>query len=53
HRIWFTPTTYRGQPCYRVFWGGFPTKEAAAAGVGELPASLRGDARPVVVRVPR
>ncbi|HWS72871.1 MAG TPA: hypothetical protein VN605_12190, partial [Thermoanaerobaculia bacterium] len=52
-RIWFVPTTYRGQSCYRVFWGVYDTQEAARAGAGELPASLRGGAAPVVVRIPR
>jgi cytoskeletal protein RodZ len=52
-KIWFVPTTYRGQPCYRVFWGAYDTQEAARAGAGELPAGLRGGAAPVVVRIPR
>jgi septal ring-binding cell division protein DamX len=51
-RIWFVPTTYRGQSCYRVFFGAYPTAEAAREGAGELPAGLRGGAAPVVVRVP-
>jgi hypothetical protein len=50
--VWFVPISYRGKPCYRVFWGRYDTREAAAAATSQLPASLRG-ASPVVVKVPR
>jgi septal ring-binding cell division protein DamX len=50
-KIWFVPTTYRGRPCYRVFWGRFDSSAEAKAASAELPASL-GSA-PVVVKIPR
>lgn len=50
--VWFVPTTYRGQSCYRVFWGHYDTSDAARAGAQQIPASLRGSA-PVVVSVPK
>jgi septal ring-binding cell division protein DamX len=49
--IWSTPVTYRGQQCYRVFWGRYPTRATAEAAVGEVPAGLRGS-KPVAVTIP-
>ncbi|HET7710847.1 MAG TPA: hypothetical protein VFL80_02865, partial [Thermoanaerobaculia bacterium] len=51
-KVWFVPTSYRGQTCYRVFWGSYPTREAAAAATREIPGVLRGT-KPVVVAVPK
>ncbi len=50
--VWFVPTTYRGQSCYRVFWGHFDTRDAAVASLQHIPAGLRGST-PVVVPVPK
>jgi hypothetical protein len=50
-KVWFVPITYRGQSCYRVFWGRYKTREAAALAVGSIPRALRGPA-PAIVRVP-
>ena len=50
-KVWFVPITYRGQSCYRVFWGRFNSRESAALAVGGIPRALRGPA-PSVVRVP-
>jgi septal ring-binding cell division protein DamX len=50
-KVWFVPITYRGQSCYRVFWGKYPTREAAALAVPSIPGLLRGPA-PAIVRVP-
>ena len=50
--VWFVPISYRGQSCYRVFWGRFPTREAAMAAWVKIPSSIRG-AKPVVVAVPK
>jgi hypothetical protein len=50
--VWFVPISYRGQTCYRVFWGRFPTREAAMAAWVKIPSSIRG-AKPVVVAVPK
>ncbi|MGH9456809.1 MAG: DUF4388 domain-containing protein [Thermoanaerobaculia bacterium] len=48
-RVWFAPISYRGQPCFRVFWGRYATREAAQAAIGEIPAELRGSS-PVIVQ---
>ena len=50
-KVWSLPITYRGQQCYRVFWGRYPTRAAAEAAVGEIPAGLRGS-KPVAVTIP-
>ncbi len=50
-KIWFVPISYKGQQCYRVFWGRFDTREAAALAVPSIPRDLRGPA-PAIVRVP-
>ena len=50
-KVWFVPTSYRGRPCYRVFWGRFATSAEASAGAKQLPAGI--GATPVVVRIPR
>ena len=50
--VWFVPTTYRNQSCYRVFWGRYDTREQAMAAVEKIPAALRGSS-PVVVSVPK
>jgi septal ring-binding cell division protein DamX len=52
-RIWFTPTTYRGQSCYRLFWNRYETREAAERGIADIPAAVRSGANPVVVAIPR
>jgi hypothetical protein len=50
-KVWSSPVTYRGQQCYRVFWGRYPTRAAAEAAVGEVPAGLRSS-KPVAVPIP-
>jgi septal ring-binding cell division protein DamX len=50
-KVWFTPLTYRGKSCYRVYWGHYGTAAEATAAVGEIPASLREGSTPVVQRV--
>jgi cytoskeletal protein RodZ len=49
--VWFVPTTYKGQSCYRVFWGHYTSKAEAQKGKAELPKSL--GASGVVVAVPK
>jgi len=49
-KVWFTPLTYRGRSCYRVYWGRYASSAEAAAAMGEIPASLR-ESKPVVVHV--
>ena len=50
--VWWVPMSYRGRPCYRVFWGRFATREEAVKAAAEIPAALHGSA-PVVVKIPR
>ena len=50
-KVWFVRTSYRGRPCYRVFWGRFDSSAEANAASKQLPASL--GATPVVVKIPR
>jgi hypothetical protein len=49
--VWFVPISYRGQSCYRVFWGRFRSREEAQRSVGQVPSVLRSASAPVVVRV--
>jgi len=51
--VWFVPIAYRGQGCYRVFWGHFASKAEAERGMNEVPAALRADSKPSVVSVPK
>jgi septal ring-binding cell division protein DamX len=51
--VWYAPTTYRGQSCYRVFWGRFETRDAADAAIARIPAELRSGSKPVVVSIPK
>ncbi|HEX7678574.1 MAG TPA: hypothetical protein VF713_10655, partial [Thermoanaerobaculia bacterium] len=48
-KVWFVQTSYRGRPCYRVFWGRF--NSSVEANTATKPAAL-GKA-PVVVKIPR
>ncbi|HKS22983.1 MAG TPA: SPOR domain-containing protein, partial [Thermoanaerobaculia bacterium] len=50
--VWWVATSYRGRPCYRVFWGRFATREEALKAAAEVPAALQGST-PVVVKIPR
>ena len=50
--VWWSPISYRGRPCYRVFWGRFATREEAVKAAAEIPAALHGST-PVVVKIPR
>lgn len=47
--VWFVPVRYRGDACFRVFWGRYDTRDAAERGKDEIPPALRGSG-PVVVR---
>lgn len=40
------PLKYKGQNCYRVIFGVFPSLDAAQAGASRLPASLLGQPSP-------
>ncbi|MGH7484063.1 MAG: hypothetical protein ACREMY_00490, partial [bacterium] len=50
--VWFLPVSYRSRSCYRVFWGRYPTQEAAQSAIAAIPQSLR-EATPVVVHIPK
>jgi Domain of unknown function (DUF4388) len=50
--VWWMPISYRGRPCYRVFWGRFATHEEAVKAATEIPAALQGS-KPTVVKIPR
>lgn len=50
--VWFVPTSYRGRSCYRVFWGRYPTQQAAQTAIASVPQTLR-EAAPVVVHIPK
>jgi len=51
--VWFIPISYKGQGCYRVFWGHYTTKAEAQKGLEEIPAALRSESKPAVVSVPK
>jgi hypothetical protein len=40
-RLIVLPYRYQGRSCYRVFWGLFDSREAAARGVSSVPAAIR------------
>ena len=50
--VWFIPINYRNRSCYRVFWGRYPTQDAAQSAIAGIPQTLR-EAAPVVVHIPR
>lgn len=47
--VWFLPTTFRGQRCYRMLWKEFGSRSEAEAAISSLPASLREGSQPAVV----
>jgi hypothetical protein len=51
--VWFIPITFKGQGCYRVFWGHYATKAEAQQGLEQIPAALRSESKPTVVSVPK
>ena len=51
--VCFIPISYKGQGCYRVFWGHYTTKAEAQKGLEEIPAALRSESKPAVVSVPK
>jgi septal ring-binding cell division protein DamX len=51
NKVWFVPTSYRGRPCYRVFWGRFNSSADATAATSQFPPAL--GVKPVVVKIPR
>lgn len=50
-KAWFVPISYRGRPCYRVFWGRFDTSAEAINATKTMPSGL--SKAPVVVKIPR
>ena len=51
-RVWFIPISVKERSCYRLFWGGFQTREQADAALPTIPGELR-ESKPSVVTVPR
>ena len=51
--VWFVPTKFRSNDCFRLLWGRYPTREAALSGLARLPPSLREGSTPAVVKVRR
>lgn len=51
-RVWFVPISIKGRACYRMFWGGFNTRQEADGALAQLPGQLR-ESSPAVVAVPR
>ena len=50
--VWFVPTSFRGQGCYRVFWRHFPSAAAAKQGIAAVPAALGAGSTARVTSVP-
>jgi hypothetical protein len=50
-KAWFVPISYRGRPCYRVFWGRFDSSAEAITASKSMPSGL--SKAPVVVKIPR
>jgi hypothetical protein len=50
--VWFVPTSFRGQGCYRVFWRHFHSAAAAKQGIAAVPAALGAGSTATVTRVP-
>jgi hypothetical protein len=51
--VWFIPIPYRGQNCYRVFWGHYTTKAEAQKALADVPSALRAGSTPSIVSVPK
>jgi hypothetical protein len=51
--VWFIPISFKGQGCYRVFWGHYQTKAEAEQALEQIPAGLRSESKPAVVSVPK
>ncbi|MCM2316686.1 MAG: hypothetical protein NDJ92_16185 [Thermoanaerobaculia bacterium] len=47
-KIWYVPISYRGETCYKVYWGRYSTREQADRAVAEIPTALRAG-KPSVV----
>jgi hypothetical protein len=51
--MWVTTTSYRGRTCFRVFWGRYPSREAAEGGLAAAPGFFSTPRnRPMVVPIP-
>jgi septal ring-binding cell division protein DamX len=47
--VWFLPVQFRGQPCYRVLWGHFSTRDEAGGAISRIPETLRTGSSALVV----
>ncbi|HZE89820.1 MAG TPA: DUF4388 domain-containing protein [Verrucomicrobiae bacterium] len=49
NQFFIVPTSYRGQACYRMLWGIFPSKSSAEGARAGIPQSFLKDPHPPVV----
>jgi len=47
--FFIVPTTFKGQSCYRMLWGTYPSRSAATEGRGGVPPAFLKDPHPPVV----
>jgi len=48
-QVWFVPTSFKGQPCYRMLWREFGSRSEAESAISSMPSPLREGTRPAVV----
>jgi hypothetical protein len=50
--VWFVPVQFRGESCFKAYWGRYRTQTGADAAMETLPGALREGATPAVVMPP-
>ena len=48
-QFFILPTTYQGRSCYRLLWGAYASRAAAAAGRSSIPERFLKDPHPPVI----
>jgi hypothetical protein len=46
--VWFVPAIFRGERCYRAYWGRFEERAAVEQAISRLPEALRDGTRPTI-----